>query len=312
VYSSWETAFFALADACENGIQSSIEKFFSDPKVLDLLSQPCDAFPKPTADTKDAFEQKFRPINADNSSADIQAAKDDALWLSKEADLDEVSALRVVIEEYQSRAYAQLLGPFSEEEIISLNDAIGDTKSTYVAPTGTDAQAESTQSESESQSIRRERMLSLYLRDRRWFYKCVAYIYQRSKLKNYKDIPSWYELLPVDLVERWNGLNNFEVRLIQYIKAIRTKFEKLFQGGGSGWFAADGGREVLELEWGNNQILEATHMMEVIFDHIWSSSAPDICQTGPLLEWFRLLGDFGFLNDLEMVSSSHLFSKALY
>ncbi|PQE16945.1 hypothetical protein CJF30_00003662 [Rutstroemia sp. NJR-2017a BBW] len=265
---SWETAFFALADACENGIQSNIEKFFSDPKVLDLLSQPCDAFPKPTADTKDAFEQKFRPINADNSSTEIQTAKDDALWLSKEADLDEVSALRVVIEEYQSRAYAQLLGPFSEEEIISLNDAIGDTKSTYVAPKGTDTQAESTQSESESQGIRH--------------------------------IPSWYELLPVDLVERWNGLNSFEVRLIQYIKAIRIKFEKLFQGGGSGWFTADGGREALELEWGNNQILEATHMMEIIFDHILSSSAPDICQTGPLLEWFRLLGDFGFLNDLEM------------
>lgn len=55
--------------------------------------------------------------------------KEDALWLSGKAQIDETSALRVVVVECQSRAAARLSAPFSEDELINIRETAGNSTS---------------------------------------------------------------------------------------------------------------------------------------------------------------------------------------
>jgi nuclear pore complex protein Nup188 len=55
--------------------------------------------------------------------------KEDALWLSEKAQIDETAALRVAVEECQSRAAARLITLFSEEELASIRETAGNSTS---------------------------------------------------------------------------------------------------------------------------------------------------------------------------------------
>ena len=86
---------------------SHLESFFSDTQVQKLLARPFHPFSFTQSNTKAAFETKTAAINVaptSNCEYDINKIKEDALWLSKEAQIDEVSALRIIVLEYQSRA----------------------------------------------------------------------------------------------------------------------------------------------------------------------------------------------------------------
>ncbi|RAL61824.1 hypothetical protein DID88_002887 [Monilinia fructigena] len=255
---SWETAFFALLNVQENGSQSTLEKFFKESKVLSLLSNPADAFPKSTPETKSEYDSKVSPINADRSSADYDFKKvsEDALWLSKTAQIDEVSALRIVVQEHQSRAYAQLLGKLSEEELASLQDAFGNKRSTNLLSAGSliSTQAEFAPSEEESQGNRRVRMLSIYLSERRFFWKVFTLIIQRPKLSRTgkTSLDEWYQGLHIEVTGRWKSVGASQHRMVELVGFIDEGLEKLFdeKGNGSGWILEGDGRAELEIEWG--------------------------------------------------------------
>ena len=55
--------------------------------------------------------------------------KEDALWLSEKAQIDETAALRVVVQECQSRAATRLRTPFSEEELAGIRETAGNSTS---------------------------------------------------------------------------------------------------------------------------------------------------------------------------------------
>ncbi|KAM0170987.1 hypothetical protein ACHAPF_008554 [Botrytis cinerea] len=307
---SWETAFFALLDIEENGAQITLEKFFKEPKVLSLLSNPVAAFPEPTNETKAEFKSKAAPINADHTSADYDVSKvsEDALWLSGMVTIDEVTALRLVVQEHQSRAYAQLLGKLSEEELISLQDAFGNKKSTNLISAGSfiGTQAELAPSEEERQRNRRVRMLSIYLSERRFFWKCLTLIIQRPRLSPTPITPldDWYEGLHIELLGRWKSSGASQSRMVELVKSIDAGLTKLFdaKSEGSGWSLEGDGRDELELEWASNQIIEATHMMETIFYYIFSSdTALDISHSDLVLEWFDFISKFKFLDEMGML-----------
>ncbi|KAB8304202.1 hypothetical protein EYC80_003620 [Monilinia laxa] len=307
---SWETAFFALLNVQENGSQSALEKFFKESKVLSLLSNPADAFPKPTPETKSEYDSKVSPINADRSSADYDFKKvsEDTLWLSKTAQIDEVSALRIVVQEHQSRAYAQLLGKLSEEELASLQDAFGNRRSTNLLSAGSliGTQIEVAPSDEESQGNRRVRMLSIYLSERRFFWKVFTLIIQRPKLSRTGKTPldEWYQGLHVEVIGRWKSVGASQHRMVELVEFIDKGLKRLFdeKGNGSGWTLEGDGRAELEIEWGSNQIIEATHMMETIFYYTFSSdSALEISRSDLAIAWFSFVSKFKFLDDVGML-----------
>ncbi|QSZ37605.1 hypothetical protein DSL72_008704 [Monilinia vaccinii-corymbosi] len=308
---SWEKAFFALLDVQENASQSTLEKFFKESKVISLLSNPGDAFPKPTAESKSEYDSKVSPINADRSSADydFKRVSEDTLWLSTTAQIDEVTALRIVVQEHQSRAYAQLLGKISEEELVSLQDAFGNKRSTNLLSAGSliGTQAEVAPSEGESQGNRRVRMLSIYLSERRFFWKLFTLIIQRPKLSRIATtrLDEWYEGLYLEVSSRWKVSGASQDRMVELVGSIDEGLTKLFdeRSNGSEWTLEGDGRAELEIEWGINQIIEATHMMETIFYYIFPfDPAPDkIPHSDLVLAWFTFISKFKFLDEMGML-----------
>ncbi|GAB7353812.1 hypothetical protein MBLNU459_g4189t1 [Dothideomycetes sp. NU459] len=123
---SWENALQTLS--LSHALQSSpaLDSFFRDDTVLSILSRPLTPFPPPSPQSKSDFETRTAAIHVLPSSDghyDIDQIKTDALWLSQDAAVDEVAALRIVILEWQQRAAAQLSTEWSEEERLSVQNA---------------------------------------------------------------------------------------------------------------------------------------------------------------------------------------------
>lgn len=297
---SWKVAFYTILN---KDASQAIDDFFSEEKVQQLLSHPFNAFPEPSQQTKSAFDTKTSAINVTPSSStrfNIKEVKEDALWLSKEAKLDEISALRIVVEECQNRPSAQLLGPFSNEELAGIQDAVGQSQSSIpVTLLSQAADAERIRKDFETQDSRRYRLLRAYLSERYFLVKCTNYLLQntlyRSSLgsENEKDERGEVSLSPTEKIGRALEQQIFESRgwLLDCIRAIRSNVQKTNEG--SGWYKEDGDRKCIEIEWTNAQIAEATQIMEIMFQII--DMTENVASSAAVLEWIELMDSYNFL-----------------
>jgi nuclear pore complex protein Nup188 len=313
--SSWKSAFSAISSNLELGNEhkAAIQRFLADPDVLNLLSNPFEAYPAPSSQTKATFETRTSAINATPSLTakyDIKEVKSDALWLSKVAEIDEVSALRIAVEECQSRSSAQLQGPFSEEELTSIREAAGESKYSSPIPVlllSQAADAEAFKKEFGTEENRRERMLQTYLSERRNLLKCAEQLLHNcfsnpqspsevGKAKESQTAPSWVVECGRTVVSKL-GSNGGDKFVLRGIKFIETKIRNIETG--SGWFSEDGGRESLEIAWIQTQIAEATHSMEMLWHFLVYVIGFPSSQV--VLGWFQLQQSFGFFNTFSMV-----------
>jgi nuclear pore complex protein Nup188 len=248
LYSSWKTAFYELlhSDGSENAKTPALEQFFSDPKVLELLAHPFKAFLAPSQQSKATFETKTSAINvtpSSNTRYDIKEVKEDALWLSNEAKIDEVAALRIVLEECQDRPSAQLLGRLSNEELASIQEAAGTSQASMALLLDPDA----IQEDFDSPKSRRQRILSTYLSERRNLLQCLNIVCQKTLYSGPEDsgdrkgkdpqVPeSWMQRIGNKVVPAMGDQDKW---IVEAISAIEITASNL--GSGSSWFKEDGG-----------------------------------------------------------------------
>jgi nuclear pore complex protein Nup188 len=299
---------------------STIERFLSSPDVLELLSHPFKAFPKPSQQTKSTFETKTSAINVTPSSSaryDIKEIKEDAIWLSKEATIDELSALRVVVIEWQTRTYAQLLDPFSEEELSGIQDAAGHSQSSLpVALLSQGEDSKTLQDAFDSTKSRRLRILYTYLSESRHLLKCVNLLLQKSTHEQRHAPGNGRGKAPGEAVPSLTEIGQRLARstpeesqefLLECIEGVEIRIKKIDSG--SGWYREDGGREEVELEWINNHITEATSTMEIIFQTIDISEA--IASSNTVLAWLRLVASYNFFDGFVTVMLPAPFSDTV-
>ncbi len=319
--SSWSIVFEVLNDESTwNREHANLESLLSEEEALQLLSKPYNPFSFSASDTKSAFETKTAAINVTPSSKshyNINEIKEDAVWLSKEAEIDEVSALRIVVLEYQTRSAAQLQATFLEEEVASLREAAGDlnTESSSVLsrtilskPTSSAATSDA----SKIQGDRRLRALRIYLSERLHLLKCtelLLHIHFRhnatraegkaEKGKGNKTSSLWTKRVGqrlTDSVEQsGQGYAGF---LIYCIRGLKANLEALSND--RSWLKSAISKDNLELEWASDQLTEAVHAMEIIFlllDYRTTSRSAPI-----VLEWFRFMSIYGFFDRFEAVS----------
>lgn len=225
--------------------------------------------------------------------------KEDALWLSQEAKIDEISALRIVVEECQSRAHAQLLGCFSNEELVGMQDSADQSQSSVpVALLSQAADAEAIQRNFNTQDSRRLRLLRIYLSERHYLIKCVNYLLQhciykpllesepgRAKEREEPSIPT--EKIGRTLVQQILESGGW---ILDCIKAIDANVKNVNDG--SGWYKDDNGREAIEIEWNNAQIAEATQITEIVFQII--DTTENVISAAAVLAWLRLVDGCDF------------------
>ena len=298
----------------ENGYESApLQKFFADPQTVTLLAQCLSPYPVPTPQTKSSFETKTSAINVTRSPHaryNINQIQDDVIWLSKETNIDEVSALRIAVLEWQTRSADQLLrGSPGDQAVVAagkrgpaqFQSSIFDPGSSLL---GGSKVAGIKGSAFEEPSTRHQRLLETYLSERQFLLKTSEYVtfsalnQERNAseeiLNEENDGLCWLENSGAAVLSTWkingNAREHHRDFQITTVDSIRSRLENLTKG--SGWLQHDGVQEDIEIGWSSNQIVEILHIMQILLNLLETSS--DILQSPTILAWYRLMDDYQF------------------
>jgi nuclear pore complex protein Nup188 len=249
----------------------------------------------------------------------LDEIKQDTLWLGKQAQIDEVSALRIVVLEWQNRPNSQLLGRFSEEEITSLQEvsgidslslSVGDVQAIelpqYSGVQRADASTDS------SQGSRRFRLFHLCLTEKLHILKVSQRLFSAALRRR---MPSNHELSGreeiMNQVPRSTNLEGLGKSIFglqeegtrkhddltspeKCIKAIRLRIDNLENG--RVWFTSDGLEVEIAFTWYANNLEELVQIIQILFLQLQLSKV--IPSSELLLSWLRLMVEYEFLGPI--------------
>jgi len=276
-------------------------------------------FPSRSTKSKSDFESKTSAIQAETTtqaSYDLKEIKADALWLSEKAGIDEITALRIVILEWQNRPAARLLTRFSEEEVTSLQSAAGvdNLRVSLAGPHFTEilrqeAGSGPNFSDLTSEKSRRLRLCNLYISERSHVVKTARKLLTLSLYNSHQDEPvapqergndrrnSLRELGATIFTSKSSG-EDWCKFLKECIDAVRSRLSSL--EGDGGWLGATEGSEEVEDTWRTSTVEEIVHIIQILFLQLQASS--EIPTADLMVSWLRLMADYGFLESLQVVS----------
>ncbi|KAL8939245.1 MAG: hypothetical protein Q9211_002827 [Gyalolechia sp. 1 TL-2023] len=306
---SWKTTYLGLQQLEQTSVSEPLEKHLTDTQTLELLKHSFSPYPPPTAQTRSTFETKTSAINVLPSAQgryDINQIQEDSLWLSAEARIDEVTALRIVILEWQTRPAAHL----QESTLVTDIPAVPSTNSVLGSqpmPTGSG----STDS-SQSADARRGRLFEIYLAESRFRLAACKYLVftaicetgDGNALANRasSSAPDWAEAVGREILASWDLLGVSKLLgqnvFISAIDAIRACIKRLESG--CGWFRDQDVQEPLQAAWCEGQILEILAIMEIVL--LSSGALTQLSRSDVVLAWFRLMSDYRFFETFEPVS----------
>ena len=298
----------------------SLKRHLTDPQTIHLLAHSSSPYSPPTPQTKSTFDTKTSSVHVPPSGSppyDIAQIKEDTLWLSKETKADEVSALRIVVLEWQTRPAVQLLWGGLVDEIAPLANGIGGNQlqasfsGAALSLFGkSSAIGGNASARFDDAGPRRRRLLETYLSERRYILKTTEYVTFAASCRA-QDEPSsnvtsqassWLEEVGTAIISTWKGdglAQSKSKTFVAEVKALRFRTEGLTTG--SGWSSEESQQEDIELAWARNQIYEMIHIMQILLIRL-SSSLTNLITPDLVLPWYRLMRDYGFYDSLQLVS----------
>jgi nuclear pore complex protein Nup188 len=299
----------------------------SHPSSVQLLSNCLNGSTSPSAKSKSDFESKTAAIHAEASAQatyDLKDIKADALWLSQKADIDEISALRIAVLEWQNRPAARLLSGFADEESTSLQSAAGveNFRMSLAGPSFAEIFSQNVGREDKASDFvtegsRRMRLRNLYLSERTHIVKTARKLFTLFLNSNINEhMPKNAQNNRINLLCQL-GAAVFKDKLagdecrsyIQTcIKAIQSRLSAL--EGDGGWLGSAESSEAVEDTWRTALVEEISHIVQTLFLQLQAST--ELPSADLFLSWLRLMGDYNFLESLQVVSSVTTFTKLLY
>lgn len=284
--------------------------FLQDGYVLQLLKEPARTFEPPSKQSKLDFETKTGAINivpSPNDPYDLDTIKGDARWLSKNANVNEVAALRIVLVEYQSRAYSHLTGPLSTQDVANIQEAAGvsDAQASGILAllnVTTVVDAESTWADFESETRRHHRLLSTYLSERRSFLSAAdALVTFLLHSRSSSASPE------ADVIRRvvMKDAFDFDVeaphtaRLEALAPTYIGTLDDCMMRAQNGPTTADQDlvTDQLEVDWVRTALTEAIHAMALTFQ-ILDLATPCFNATETVTQWFTFVDTYEFLESV--------------
>ena len=274
-------------------------------------------FAPPSAKSKSDFESKTAAINAETttqSSYDLKEIKADSLWLAQQAGIDENTALRITVLEWQTRPAARLMAKFSEEETTSLQSAadVDNLRVSLAGPSFTEILRQkvgSAEGDFSSEENRRLRLRQLYLEERSHLLKTSRKL---LTLSLYDTIPGTEDLPKPHGVDTMKSLCDLGTQIFkdkstgdgnrqfleECISATQTRLSELDEPGG--WLGTAESSEELESTWRTTVVEEIVHVLQMLFLRLHASA--EIPDADILVSWLRLMSDYNFLEVVPVVS----------
>lgn len=317
-YRSWRRAFLYTCDPDSILDEAGVfESFLAHPDSTQLLLNCETVFPSPSAKSKSEFETKTAAIHAETSahaSLSLKEIKADALWLSGNAGIDEVNALRIAVLEWQSRPASRLLGRFAEEEASSLKGAAAvDTfRVSLAGPSFADIfNAKPGEGDDGADFIsernRRLRLRECYLSERSHIVKTA-----RKLLAMFLDSAD-RDAVSQEPPASSSGLRKLGASLFQdkvkgaewhkypqtCITAVQTRLSSL--DGPGDWLSTAKSNRQIESLWRTILVEEISQLLQSLFLQLQTSA--EIPPAELLLSWLRLMHEHVFLESLDAVST---------
>lgn len=284
----------------------------SDDYVHRLLDDPASTFAPPNDATNKDFDTKTAPIHVPASPDgrfDIDSIKKDATWLSKNAKINLVAALRIVVVEYQSRPASHLMGPLSSQDATNLQEAAGlynGQGSAFLLDLGSASalDADEIWTEFEKPETRQRRLFNIYLSERRYFMMSADYA---NSIKLYERLPTFANV-NLDLAKTFRlklpARDDAEPLLPTYLQVL-TDAMKLIESGLSSVTDEKWVTEDVELDWLRTLLTEAVHALSVVFQ-IVDSFDGDFAPSSAVNQWFTLMEVYRFFDAVQPVCVSQL------
>ncbi|KAI0145645.1 nucleoporin subcomplex protein binding to Pom34-domain-containing protein [Hypoxylon sp. NC0597] len=321
---SWKLVASALTDPSGHRQSSrAVIDYLTDPLVQSFFTKPGSAFDPPGDKTPHhaAFVKKTAAIHVtptSNDKYDINVIKEDALWLSKNARINEIAALRVVVIEFQSRPQNQLLGPISNQDVANLREAAGvaNAQTTNILPgfkIGGTIDAAEIQANFEKADSRKRRIFQTYLDECCYYAATNDYIFtlmlqeslptsptteasreiRKSYLEAYGMSPKQPQKSPGDTPTK-----TFHALVTQYLNLIPDSISRSQAPIGNISKDEDLQTEELNVRWVQTWLTEALHRMIVVFQLLDLSSEVFV-SAQVAQQWFSLVSAFSFLDQLQ-------------
>ena len=318
---SWKNTYVALSQLGAERDNGILKRYLTDPQTREILARSSSPYSAPTPQTKSSFETKTSAINvtpSPHAHYDIKQVKDDTLWLSKETSIDEVAALRIALLEWQTRSAVQLLRGSPGDKATNVTGArgINQLQASFFDPGSSLLAKSSFLGESEPRfdesKARRQRLLETYLSERRYILKTSEYITfaalcnrvgeSEKATSQGKGKPDWLDEVGNSILSTWSVEEGSKASrrslVIETVESLRARFEALREG--SGWLADQEVQEDIELAWGRNQLVETIHIMQILLNVLEFS--PTLLKAPSVLAWFKLMGECGSFEVLQLVS----------
>ncbi|TID01609.1 Nucleoporin NUP188 [Colletotrichum higginsianum] len=304
---SWKLIAAALADQDDVRRKSdAVVQFLQDDCVRSLLRDPATAFAPPSDSTRSKFETRTAAIHVTpqpNQKFDIKVIKEDAQWLSRNAKVNLITALRATVVEFQSRPASHLTSTLSSQDIVNLQEASGvaSMQSSALVPIAGAAQdAETIWADFEKEESRRQRIFQTYLAERRHFLMTAALVQENvlytqpsaSVLTTAGEPSTQTHLIPAN--DRPKYLDDLLTTYLQYVTDAIGRLAEGLEA-----VVEDKGLlgEELELEWMRTALTEVVHALTVVFQSI-DGNGDSFVPSAVVGQWFGLMDNYGFLNGI--------------
>ncbi|KJZ72854.1 hypothetical protein HIM_07798 [Hirsutella minnesotensis 3608] len=308
---SWKHVSTALQDhSGKRQACSTVIKFLADDAVHALLKDPTCAFEAPNEATKKDFDAKVAPLNAPSTSTDgkdTKHLKEDSEWLSKNAKINLLAALRVAIVELQSRPFRHLMGPLSSQDAANLQEAAGlqnGQGTSFLSDLGAASALDSDEISAnfDKTESRRRRLFATFLAERRSFMMAMDYL---QSIKLYSRLPIFVRA-DSDLVALYGlkapakGKDVAASLLPAYLKVVSSCMGNIEAG--LSCMTDDSLLLVddVELDWLRTLLTEVIHALSVVFQLV-DTLGSDFPPSAAITQWFSLMDLYNFFDAIQPI-----------
>lgn len=285
-----------------------------------MLREPAKVFAPANESTRSDFEARTVPTNVISSHAsqwDVAKIKEDAQWLSKNAGINLVAALRLVVIEIQSRSRRQLTDALSSQDAANLREAAGLSNGQAAAlfpgiEFGTTVDADEVSADFETTEARQRRLFDTLLTERRYFMMAADYFHS---IRLYDQLPFNTTVIVDQLTELYNiqppshPKTELGKTLSAYMQYVADSMRRIESGVASVTDEQSLRGDQFEIAWLTTSLVEIVHALSVIFQVV-DSMDKDFVLASIVNQWFSMMELYSFFDPIQSVRNMLLSLKS--
>ncbi|KAK6434645.1 hypothetical protein LTR95_009172 [Oleoguttula sp. CCFEE 5521] len=281
----WTTVQDLLSSVDAAASDTTLEPFFKDASARSVLSQPLHPFGAPSPASKAAFDDKTAQIHvtqSPNGQYNLQQLKDDASWLSREVGIDEPSALRCAIVEWQARPADLVLGRLEAEDDgparkrVRFNDG------------GSSGQVDG---QDEATEKRRSRLLRICVDESSAARACSAVLAGLATDTDRLRAQPWLRPYAKAVSEDMARPSTSPGACIQTLRSLTDVGQ---------WPPAIKSRPLLEALYSDHMLLDSVGVLRILLSTVYASETP--ARSADIMSWYKLMGDSVFFAEMTPLS----------